>query len=159
PRPVTGEDVSQLQEWLQSKGFKRVGKETVYQAVQLLAQKDAFHLVRDYLDALKWGCRFLIHLAQGEGTIMGPNFERNNVDSYKRERRYLEPDERGAVLAAARQGRWAERDYALVLLAYRHGLRCSEIIGLQWEDVKLLAARLFVQRAKDGRNARHPLQL
>jgi len=90
---------------------------------------------------------------------MSMNFGPKNVDSRKRERRYLEPDERRALLAAAKRGRWAARDYALVLLAYRHGLRCSEIIGLQWQDVKLPAARLFVQRAKDGRNAPHPMQL
>src|SRR5215510_12539998 len=56
---------------------------------------------------------------------MGPNFEPKNVDSRKRERRYLEADERKALLAAAKGSRWAARDYALVLLAYRHGLRCS----------------------------------
>jgi integrase len=60
---------------------------------------------------------------------MGQNFGPKNVDSYKRERRYLEPDERRALLAAAKSSRWAARDYALVLLAYRHVLRCSEIIG------------------------------
>ena len=76
---------------------------------------------------------------------MSTNLEHGNVDSRKRERRYLEPDERRALLSAAKHGRWAARDYALVLLAYRHGLRCSEIIGLRWEDVKLPAARLFVQ--------------
>jgi integrase len=81
-----------------------------------------------------------------------------NVDSHKRERRYLEPDERRALLKAAGESRWPERDYCLVLIAIRHGLRCSEIIGLRWEDVKLTAARLFVQRSKDGRNAPHPMQ-
>jgi type 1 fimbriae regulatory protein FimE len=79
------------------------------------------------------------------------------VDSHKRARRYLTPEERRSLLAAAKASRWGARDHALVLLAYRHGLRCAEIISLRWEDVKLAAAQLFVQRAKDGRNAPHPM--
>ena len=105
-----------------------------------------------------YDCGLCVHLCRGKRAILRTNLGHGNVDSRKRERRYLEPDERRALLAAAKQGRWAARDSALVLLAYRHGLRCSEIIGLQWQDVKLPAARLFVQRAKHGRNAPHPMQ-
>lgn len=53
-RPVTDIDVSSLQEWLQLAGLPNVGKETVHQAVDLLARECAFHPVRDYLRALNW---------------------------------------------------------------------------------------------------------
>lgn len=54
PRPVTDDDVAALQVWLQRAGLHRVGKDVVHQAVDLRARENAFHPVRDYLDALVW---------------------------------------------------------------------------------------------------------
>ncbi len=54
PRALKDADVSALTEWLQSNGLPRLGRETVQQAVDLVARENGFHPVRDYLDALKW---------------------------------------------------------------------------------------------------------
>ncbi len=54
PRPLSAEDISQLQEWLQCVGLPKIGRETVLQAVELRAHERAFNPVRDYLDGLKW---------------------------------------------------------------------------------------------------------
>ena len=54
PRPVTDDDVSHLQEWLQQAGLRRAGVLTLHQAVALRASERAFHPVRDYLEALVW---------------------------------------------------------------------------------------------------------
>ncbi|WP_374308796.1 VapE domain-containing protein [Methylocella sp.] len=54
PRPVRDTDVTQLQEWLQHSGLRKIGRDTVHQAVDLRAQECAFHPVRDYLAALVW---------------------------------------------------------------------------------------------------------
>jgi predicted P-loop ATPase len=54
PRPLSSEDVSQLQEWLQYLGLPKIGRETVLQAIELRAHERAFHPVRDYLEGLKW---------------------------------------------------------------------------------------------------------
>jgi len=54
PRPVTDNDVSQLQEWLQRSGLPKIGKDTVHQGVDLRAEERKFHPVRDYLDELTW---------------------------------------------------------------------------------------------------------
>ena len=54
PRPLTDADVTALQEFLQQAGLKRVGSDTVHQAVTLRAAERAFHPVRNYLDALAW---------------------------------------------------------------------------------------------------------
>jgi integrase len=50
-----------------------------------------------------------------------------------------------------------ERDRLMVLMAYRHGLRVSELIGLTWRQVDLDAARLRVIRAKGSEDGVHPL--
>jgi predicted P-loop ATPase len=54
PRPLVDADVSQIQEWLQSQGLPKIGREITGQAIALRAQERSFHPVRDYLDALKW---------------------------------------------------------------------------------------------------------
>lgn len=57
PRPLTDADVSQVQEWLQSVGLPKIGREVVHQAVALRAQERSFHPVRDYLASLEWDGR------------------------------------------------------------------------------------------------------
>jgi integrase len=47
---------------------------------------------------------------------------------------YLTPDEVIAVLRAKER---SARDWAMVLVAYRHGMRASEICGLRLDDVDL----------------------
>lgn len=49
-----------------------------------------------------------------------------------RTREYLTPDEVERMVTAARQagGRLAERDTLLIMMAYRHGFRASELIAL-----------------------------
>jgi integrase len=52
--------------------------------------------------------------------------------------KYLSPDEARRVIDAAGQvGRQGERDKALLMLIYRHGLRVSEAIDLRWTDFDL----------------------
>jgi predicted P-loop ATPase len=54
PRPLTDVDVTRIQEWLQLAGLTGIGKEVVYQAVELRTFECAFHPVRDYLAGLTW---------------------------------------------------------------------------------------------------------
>lgn len=74
-------------------------------------------------------------------------------------RRYLTPDEAERLIKAAGQaGRQGTRDRALCLLAYRHGLRCSEAVALQWHQVDYHAGVLHVHRLKHGTPSVHPLR-
>ena len=55
-----------------------------------------------------------------------------------RSREHLLPDEVDALMKAAGQvGRHRLRDRALILVAYRHGLRVSELVGLKWDQFDL----------------------
>ncbi len=45
----------------------------------------------------------------------------------------------------------------MILIAFRHGLRASELCGLQWSDVEFESATLHLRRTKGGTTATHPL--
>lgn len=77
-----------------------------------------------------------------------------------RPREYLTPDEMQRVLQAAKKsgGIPAARNFTLLLVCYRHGLRAGEASGLLWSDVELKRERLHVRRLKDGDPGVHRLQ-
>jgi type 1 fimbriae regulatory protein FimB len=52
----------------------------------------------------------------------------------------------------------SKRDYAIFLLAYRHGLRASEVGELQTADLDLKQYRLRIHRLKNSLAGLHPLQ-
>ena len=45
----------------------------------------------------------------------------------------------------------------MILIAFRHGLRASELCGLQWSDVEVESGSLHLRRAKGGVTSTHPL--
>jgi type 1 fimbriae regulatory protein FimB len=55
---------------------------------------------------------------------------------------FLSPEEVLAVLKAAREH--ASRDWAMILLAYRHGLRASEVCGLKLADIDLKSGSISI---------------
>ena len=77
--------------------------------------------------------------------------------SMKRPREYLKEAEIERLMDAARKNRWGHRDATAILLAYRHGLRASELVRLRWDDLDLTTGRLHVRRAKGGETAVHPI--
>ena len=76
-----------------------------------------------------------------------------------RSREYLSEKEVAALMAAAAGvGRHGARDAALILIAYRHGLRVSELVSLRWDQVDLHQGLLHVTRRKHGIASVHPLR-
>src|SRR6516162_1349114 len=78
-------------------------------------------------------------------------------NSELRTREYLTGHEIEALMAAARQNRYGHRDATMILIAYRHGLRASELVDLRREQVDFNRAVLHVRRAKQGTPSVHPL--
>ena len=60
-------------------------------------------------------------------------------------------------MEAAKGNRWGHRDATMVLVAYRHGLRVSELVDLRWEQVDFRTATLHVRRVKKGTPSTHPI--
>jgi integrase len=76
-----------------------------------------------------------------------------------RQREYLTQAEAQKLMKEARKGRYGERDATLISIAFRHGLRATEICDLQWSQVEFgRSACLHVRRAKNGKPSVHPLR-
>ena len=75
----------------------------------------------------------------------------------RRSREYLTEREVERLIEAAKQNRSGHRDATAILVAYRHGLRASEVVVLRWDDIDLATGRLHVRRAKGGDASVHPI--
>jgi type 1 fimbriae regulatory protein FimB len=75
-----------------------------------------------------------------------------------RPKNFLNAGEVSSFLNAAKTGRHGVRDYAMCLLAFRHGLRVSELIGTNAADVDLSAGRIFVRRSKGSLSTSQPME-
>jgi type 1 fimbriae regulatory protein FimB/type 1 fimbriae regulatory protein FimE len=72
-------------------------------------------------------------------------------------REHLTEAEVERMMTAAKANRWGHRDVTMVLVAYRHGLRASELVDLRWTQVDFATATLHVRRVKQGTPSTHPI--
>jgi type 1 fimbriae regulatory protein FimB/type 1 fimbriae regulatory protein FimE len=75
-----------------------------------------------------------------------------------RTREYLTEAEVEQLLEAAGKSRNPTRDRLLILLAFRHALRVSELVDVKVEQLDLKAATIHIRRAKNGTPGIHGLQ-
>ena len=76
----------------------------------------------------------------------------------RRSREFLTPNEVDLLMVASKKlGRHTHRDHTMILMAYRHGLRVSELISLRWQQIDLTSGLIQVNRLKNGLNSVHPL--
>ena len=75
-----------------------------------------------------------------------------------RAREYLTEAEIDKLVATAGASRNPTRDRLLILLAFRHALRVSELVSLRWEQIGLVSAIIHIKRAKNGTAGIHGLQ-
>src|SRR5262245_62901524 len=74
-----------------------------------------------------------------------------------RTREHLTEGEVERLLKAATRNRWGHRDSTMVLVAYRHGLRASELVDLRRDQADFRTATLHVRRLKQGTPSTHPI--
>jgi len=80
-------------------------------------------------------------------------------NSEVRTREYLTADEIERLITSAKSlGRYGLRDAALILLAYRHGLRVGELVDLKWEQFDFKRGEAHINRMKNGSPAIHPVE-
>ena len=80
-------------------------------------------------------------------TVAAPGRKPNAV---YRTREHLTGAEVDRLIDAAKRNRWGHRDSTMILVAFRHGLRSSEITDLRWDQIDFTHAVLHVRRAKKG---------
>src|SRR5580765_3250218 len=99
-----------------------------------------------------------VHLA-----LVSPATDNRTVTPRRRPNRELRPREHlterevEKLIEAVKTNRWGQRDSTMILIAFRHGLRASELCELQWSDVGFETGSLHLRRAKGGETSTHPL--
>lgn len=95
--------------------------------------------------------------------LVSPREEKRTVtpvrkpNSQLRPREHLTEREVDKLIEAAKKNRHGQRDAAMLLLCFRHGLRVSELCELQWSDVEFETATVHLRRRKGGTPGAHPL--
>jgi site-specific recombinase XerD len=74
-----------------------------------------------------------------------------------RTREHLTEAEVERLTAAARKNRWGHRDATMILVAYRHGFRATELVDLRWDQIEFASGVLHVRRVKRGTPSSHPI--
>ena len=82
------------------------------------------------------------------GTVPPPRRRNRDV----RPREYLTPKEVERFIAAAKRSgrRYGLRDATMILVAFRHGLRVSELCALTWDQIDFSHGMIHVRRFKNG---------
>ncbi|EBD7905705.1 tyrosine-type recombinase/integrase [Salmonella enterica] len=72
-------------------------------------------------------------------------------------RKFLTPEEVSLLLDTALNGANPERNHCLILMAFLHGFRASELLRLRLSDIDLHGRRINVARLKNSFSTVHPL--
>ena len=83
---------------------------------------------------------------------------RRPKNSDVRTREYLTEFEVERLMKAVAGNRYGHRDSTMILVAFRHGLRASELVDLRWDQLDYRTATLAVRRVKAGTPATHPIR-
>src|SRR6478735_5158717 len=82
---------------------------------------------------------------------------RRRPNAELRPREHLTEREVEKLIETAKGNRWGQRNSTMILIAFRHGLRASELCELQWSDVEFETGNLHLRRAKGGAASTHPV--
>lgn len=75
-----------------------------------------------------------------------------------RGKRHLTKSEIDRICKAIRKGsRHPDRDELMVLVAFYHGLRISELLNIKWQHIRLNDHQISIKRLKNGIDNVHPI--
>ena len=88
--------------------------------------------------------------------------KRNNdpkatTDAHERKKDFLDEGEMIRLLEAAKKNRHGVRDYLLLMMMWKHGLRASEATNMERGAINLKRGRLWVERLKKSLSLEHPI--
>jgi integrase len=95
--------------------------------------------------------------------LVAPTSEKRTVTPLRlpnrqlRTREHLTEAEVEKLIKAVGDNRNGHRDATMILVAFRHGLRASELVDLRWDQVDFGGGVLHVRRVKNGTPNTHPL--
>ena len=90
-------------------------------------------------------------------TVLRTVMPKRRPNAELRTREHLTEAEVERLMAKAKDNRWGHRDATMILVAYRHGLRVSELVDLRWDQIDFRMATLHVRRVKKGTPSTHPI--
>ena len=102
-------------------------------------------------------------MAKSRLRIVAPSTEKRTVTPKRRPnadlrtREYL-TDRESRCSRRQQDQPLGHRDATMILVAYRHGLRASELVDLRWDQIDFDTATLAVRRAKKGTPSTHPIR-
>lgn len=86
---------------------------------------------------------------------MSKNYLELPVDNQSKN--FLTESEIKKFLESARKGRHSVRDFCLMLMAFRHGLRVSELIDIRLKDLDIDTGRIYIRRIKGSLSTHQPI--
>jgi integrase len=95
----------------------------------------------------------------GLGSFLLPQTTATEPICVKRDqRKYLTQSEINQLLLTARTNRqFGHRNWTMILLAFRHGFRVTELISLEWSQIDLQTGAIAISRLKNGIPSSHPM--
>jgi site-specific recombinase XerD len=100
----------------------------------------------------------VVHLTQSGKQRNATSSKGRQGNAVYRVREHLTEPEVDKLLVALKRNRYGHRDWLIVLLIYRHGLRVSEACDLRWDDIDLSKCTIIVRRLKGSTDSSHYLE-
>jgi integrase len=96
----------------------------------------------------------LANVVQLHPTTISTTTQVQSASARADKRTYLTEDEVERLMKAAP----TPRDRAMILVAYTHGLRVSELVNLRWSQINFDTGRIAVKRLKGSDDGEHVLR-
>lgn len=74
-------------------------------------------------------------------------------DELRAGKKHLTASEINKIIKVARKGRYGNRDSLMVRMAFVHGLRIAELVGMKWSQVNFEEGTIYINRLKGSSNS------